>query len=125
MNNLDKAVATQLASIKRRTGKSILELAQIVKNSTLSKHGELVKMPRTDLGMGHGDANMVVHFALKSDGQSAAGGQTMMIPTVFTSTTIRALRGSVLPNSPMAAVLPYTGPSSGVLQFCTTKTPVA
>ena len=76
MTNLDKAIATQLANIEKRTGKSIAELTQIVKNSALSKHGELVKMLKTDLGMGHGDANMVVHFALKSDGQSAAERQT-------------------------------------------------
>jgi len=77
MNNMDKAVETQLANIEKRTGKSIAELTQIVKKSALSKHGELVKMLKTVLGMGHGDANMVVHFARKSDGQSAAAGQTM------------------------------------------------
>jgi predicted transport protein len=76
MTNLDKAVAMQLANIEKRTGKSMAELTKIVKNSGLSKHGELVKMLKTDLGMGHGDANMVVHFALKSDGQSAVEGQT-------------------------------------------------
>lgn len=77
MTNVDKAVATQLANIEKRTGKSIAELMKIVKNSGLSKHGELVKMLKADLGMGHGDANLVVHTALKSDGHSATGGQTI------------------------------------------------
>lgn len=77
MIDLGKAVATQLANIEKRTGKSVAELTKIVKDSGLSKHGELVKMLKTDLGMGHGDANTLVHVARKSDGQSKAGGLTM------------------------------------------------
>ena len=76
MTNLDKAIATQMANIEKRTGKTLAQLTTIVKSSGLAKHGELVKMLKTDLGMGHGDANMLVHIALKSDGQSAAEGQT-------------------------------------------------
>ncbi len=72
MASLDQAQATQLANIEKRTGKSLAELRKIVKNSGLSKHGELVAMLKTTLGMGHGDANMLVHTALKSDGKSAA-----------------------------------------------------
>lgn len=72
MADLDKAVATQLVNIEKRTGKSLAELTALVKGSGLAKHGEMVAMLKTSLGMGHGDANTVVHLALKSDGQSAA-----------------------------------------------------
>lgn len=74
MADLDKAVATQLANIEKRTGKSLSELAAIVKGSGLVKHGELVAMLKTTLGMGHGDANTLVHTVMKSDGASAAAG---------------------------------------------------
>lgn len=74
MTDLDKAIATQLANIEKRTGKSLAELTAIVKASGLSKHGELVGMLKTTLGMGHGDANTLVHVVLKSDGRSAAEG---------------------------------------------------
>ena len=74
MSKLDKAIATQLANIEKRTGKSLEQLTTIVKSSGLSKHGELVKMLKTNLGMGHGDANTLVHIARKSDSQSAADG---------------------------------------------------
>jgi len=76
MTDLNKAIETQLANIEKRTGKTLAELTVIVRGSGLAKHGELVKMLKTDLGMGHGDANTLVHFALKSDGQSAAEGQS-------------------------------------------------
>jgi len=69
---MDKALATQLANIEKRTGKSLDELTKIVRRSGLSKHGEIREMLKRDLGMGHGDANTLVHHALKSDGRSAA-----------------------------------------------------
>lgn len=75
MADADKALATQLANIEKRTGKSLADLARIVTESGLSKHGELVAMLKTTLGMGHGDANTLVHTVRKSDGQSAAAAQ--------------------------------------------------
>lgn len=69
-----KAVATQLANIEKRTGKRLAELTQIVKSSGLEKHGELVAMLKRDLGMGHGDANTLVHHV--RDAAAAAGGAT-------------------------------------------------
>lgn len=72
MSDLAKALATQLANIEKRTGKSLTELTAIVKDSGLTKHGELVAMLKGTLDMGHGDANTLVHTVLKSDGQSAA-----------------------------------------------------
>ena len=68
MADLDKAFATQLENIQKRTGKSLDELAAIVRGSGLTKHGELVAMLKTTLGMGHGDANTLVHTVLKSHG---------------------------------------------------------
>jgi len=72
MASLDKAFATQLANIEKRTGKSLAELTKIVKGSGLSKHGELVALLKSTLGMGHGDANTLVHTVFKTGGSSAA-----------------------------------------------------
>jgi hypothetical protein len=69
---MDKALQTQLANIEKRTGKSLADLAKVVKISGLTKHGEIRDMLKRDLGMGHGDANTLVHHVLKSDGASAA-----------------------------------------------------
>lgn len=72
MNPIDKAIATQLANIEKRTGKSLEELAGIVRASGLEKHGELVAMLKKTLGMGHGDANTLVHTVRKTAGPAAA-----------------------------------------------------
>jgi hypothetical protein len=73
---MDKAVATQLANIEKRTGRTLSELSHIIKTSGLSRHGELVAMLKTDLGMGHGDANTLVHVVLMSDGASRSAGRS-------------------------------------------------
>lgn len=65
--DIDKATATQLANIEKRTGKTLAELTTIIKKSGLAKHGELVAMLKKDLGMGHGDANTLIHSTRASD----------------------------------------------------------
>ena len=73
---MDNAVATQLANIEKRTGKTLAELTAVIKGSGLTKHGEIRDMLKRGLGMGHGDANTLVHVVLKSDGASAAEGKS-------------------------------------------------
>ena len=63
---MDKALQTQLANIEKRTGKSLEELTRLVKGCGLTKHGEIRTWLQTDLGMGYGDANTLVHVALQT-----------------------------------------------------------
>lgn len=76
MSSQDQALQTQLRNIQAKTGKTLEELAAIIKASGLTKHGEIRDMLKRDLGLGHGDANTLVHVALKSDGASAAEGKS-------------------------------------------------
>ncbi len=75
--DIDKATATQLANIEKRTGKTLAELTTIIKKSGLSKHGELVAMLKKDLGMGHGDANTLVHVTRASDAAASPGADPL------------------------------------------------
>jgi hypothetical protein len=76
MSSLDKAIQTQLDNIQKKTGMSLAELSSFVKNSGLSKHGEIRDMLKEKLGLGHGDANTLVHVILESDGARAAEGKS-------------------------------------------------
>ena len=76
MSSLDKAVQTQIDNIQKKTGKSFEELTAIVKKSGLSKHGEIRDYLKRELGLGHGDANSLVHAVLQSDGTRAAEGKS-------------------------------------------------
>lgn len=66
MSSVDKAIETQLKNIQTRTGKSLEELYGVLRKSGLAKHGEMRDLLKNDLGMGHGDANTLVHMYLKS-----------------------------------------------------------
>jgi hypothetical protein len=67
MNIVDKAQQTQYANIEKKTGKSLAELAKLVKSSGLAKHGEVVSMLKEKLKLGHGDANTIAHYAKNLD----------------------------------------------------------
>lgn len=72
MSSLDKAVETQLKNIQTKTGKSLEELTAAIKNSGKTRHGEIREMVIAEFGLGFGDANTLVHYALQSDGERAA-----------------------------------------------------
>lgn len=76
MSSLDKAMQTQLDNIQKKTGKSLDELAAIIRKSGLTKHSEIRDYLKRELGLGHGDANSLVHAVLQSDGQRAAEGKS-------------------------------------------------
>jgi hypothetical protein len=75
MSNVDKAFETQLKNIQAKTGKTLDQLGAILRKSGLTKHGELRDFAKRELGLGHGDANTLVHTCLKSDGASAASAK--------------------------------------------------
>jgi len=72
MSVVDQAIETQIKNIQAKTGKSLEQLGEILRASGFTKHGELRDFARRELGLGHGDANTLVHIAFKSDGASAA-----------------------------------------------------
>ena len=76
MSSLDQAIQTQIDNIQKKTGKSLDELTVLVKSSGLTKHGEIRDMFKRDLGLGHGDANALVHMVRQSDGTRAAEGKS-------------------------------------------------
>ena len=65
--NVDQAKQNHLDNIAKRTGKSLAELAAVVKKSGLAKHGEVVAMLKEKQKIGHGDANAVAHYAKSLD----------------------------------------------------------
>lgn len=63
-------MASMIANMKEKTGKSLEEWIQILAKAGLAKHGEKVNLLKGEHGLTHGYANMIVHF----EKQEAAGG---------------------------------------------------
>ena len=59
----------RLTNIQKKTGKSLQELTELIQTSGLSKHGEIRSMLMEKLGLGYGDATMLVQYVLKTDVQ--------------------------------------------------------
>jgi hypothetical protein len=74
MSSVDDAIQTQLRNIQTRTGQSLDELSAFISKSGLAKHGEIRDLLKRDLGLGHGDANSLAHYFLKSGGRATPGG---------------------------------------------------
>ncbi len=72
MDALQKARETQLRNIEAKTGKNLEAVRTLIQSSGLIKHGEIRTFLIQELGLGHGDANSLVHYALATDGQTAA-----------------------------------------------------
>src|SRR5262245_43801320 len=95
MSDPDKALQTQLANIEQRTGKTLAQLHSILEQSGLQKHGEMVAMLKEKLGMGHGDANTVVHMRAAKPAPADAGDPLDAIYS-GSKAPLRALHEAVL-----------------------------
>jgi len=76
---------------------------KLVKASGLTKHGELVAMLKATLGMGHGDANTIVHLANKSAAVFSGASGTL---------TLTATSGTPGPDAEVDRI--YTGPKAAL-----------
>ena len=61
-----------IANMKDKTGKTLEQWMAIASRSEAAKHGELVKMLKSDHGLTHGFASLVAHKTLQSDAGSVA-----------------------------------------------------
>ncbi|MGJ3230958.1 MAG: DUF4287 domain-containing protein [Oceanicaulis sp.] len=66
MSAVDQALATQIANIEAKTGHPLDALKRAVLAADLAKHGEMVAFVKQTYGLGHGDANTLVHLARQS-----------------------------------------------------------
>lgn len=61
-----------ITNLEEQTGKKFAELMDIARNCGHEKHGQIVKYLKENLGVGHGQANLIAHKAKQSDAGSVA-----------------------------------------------------
>ena len=76
MSTLDQAIETQLKNIEIKAGKLRGELKSLLRATGLTKHTELREHAQSTFGLGHGDANALVHFACASSATFTFDGKS-------------------------------------------------
>ena len=64
-------LATMIANLKEKTGRSLDAWIATAKASGQTKHGGLVSWLKAEHGLGHGYANLVAHKTFASDAGSS------------------------------------------------------
>ena len=93
---MDKALATQLANIEKRTGRTLEQLKAFVKSSGLEKHGEARDFLKRELGMGHGDANTLVHWVFQSAAAFAGPAPAGAAEAFYAKAALRPIHDAVM-----------------------------
>lgn len=83
MSIVERAKATQLANIEKKTGKSLHELAIFVQFSGLKKHAEIRSMLMEKFDLTYGDAHNLALYVLKADAQLAAKEKGLSTSDIF------------------------------------------
>ncbi len=79
----EEMAAAMIANMKEKTGKTLEEWLAITKPAGWEKHGQIVKLLKSDHGMTHGFANLVAHKTLASDAMSVAADGTDLVAAQY------------------------------------------
>jgi hypothetical protein len=67
MPSIEDQIRTQIANIEAGTGRSFAEWIGIVRASGIEKHAQAVAMLKSEHGLGHGNANLIVIKAREAE----------------------------------------------------------
>lgn len=75
---IDDAIATMIANLHGKTGKTLDEWIAIATGTGRSKHGEIVGVLKSEHGLTHGYANLVAHRALGASSGAPTGDEDLV-----------------------------------------------
>jgi len=79
----EEMAAAMVANLKEKTGKTLDQWLKITGKAKLEKHGQIVKMLKTDHGVTHGFANLIAHHTLSSDTVSGNKGDNQLVDAQY------------------------------------------
>ncbi len=137
MSSVDEQTRNQIRNLERSTGRSLEEWMRIVRDSGLNKHGQAVALLKSEHGMGHGNANLIVTKTREQDAGGApsgddlvesqyAGKNAALRPTYDAVVTAVQKLGSDVELSPKKSYVSLrrskqfgqVGPAAGQLEVC-------
>ncbi len=78
MSTVEEQIASQVANIEASTGRSLADWIAIIHRSGIEKHGQAVAMLKSDYGLGHGNANLLVTKAREARAGGAVAGDELV-----------------------------------------------
>lgn len=75
---MDDALASMIANLQTKTGKSLEQWVALATKAKLAKHGEIVKWLKSEHELGHGYANLVAARTLEAAAGGAAEGDDLV-----------------------------------------------
>jgi predicted transport protein len=83
----DPAISTMATNLEAKTGRSLTEWVALVQATGLDKHGQIMKLLKSDYGLTHGYANLIAMTALNPPSSDEdlvkaqyAGGKAALLP---------------------------------------------
>ena len=92
---MDAALQTQIENLQTRSGRTLDELFSELEGTGLEKHGQLRSHLKDELGMGHGDANLVATLFRKR-GEEPAGGDPLDAIYVGPKAELRPIHDAIM-----------------------------
>lgn len=69
----EEMAAAMLANLEDKTGKALEDWLDVTRSSGLKKHGQIVKLLKSEHGVTHGYANLIAHATLQGDAPADSG----------------------------------------------------
>ena len=78
MASPEEQEATMIARLEQQTGRTLEGWTDLLRKSGKTKHGEMVRLLKTEHGVTHGYANLIAHRTLRSDAASTGSGDDLV-----------------------------------------------
>jgi hypothetical protein len=98
----DEALATMVANLEAKTGRTLADWVAVVNGSGLDRHGEIIATLKRDHDLGHGYANLIAHTARGTSARDADSDALIEAQYAGKKAALRPIYDAVL-----AVVLPF------------------
>ncbi|MGE3174652.1 MAG: DUF4287 domain-containing protein [Planctomycetota bacterium] len=93
----EQALATMIANLADKTGRTLAEWTALAAGSGQDKHGQLVRWLKSEHGLTHGYANLIAHETLRGAAVTA-GGEDVLVDQLYAGkkAALRPIHDAVL-----------------------------
>lgn len=92
----EEMAASMIQNLPEKTGKDLEAWRKIVADSGLEKHGQIVKMLKSEHGVSHGYANLIAHEARRTAASHSADEDLMAAQYSGPKADLTAIRDALL-----------------------------